>query len=62
MYICFHVKEDLSVPVLFKCCKVSQLTNKIFMEKYVSIMLNNSILMEKMITRKHHRAQKAAKN
>lgn len=57
MYICFHVNEDLSVPVLCKCCKVSQLINRTFMAKYMlGIVLNNFILIEKMVTRKHDRS------
>lgn len=51
MYICFHVNEDISVPILYKCCKVSQLINRIFMAQYMlGIMLNNSILIKKTVT------------
>lgn len=51
MYICFHVNEDLLVPILYKCCRVSQLINRIFMAKYMlGITLNNSIWIKKMVT------------
>lgn len=33
MYICFHVNEVLRVLIFYKCCKVFQLHNGIFMAK-----------------------------
>lgn len=51
MYICFHVNEDLPVPILYSRCKVSQLINRILMAKYMlGIMLTNAILIKKMTT------------
>lgn len=43
MYICFHVNEDISIPILYKCYKVSQFINSIFMAQYMlGITLNNN--------------------